>query len=99
MNSRHFPTRRLIEQAVRQETRRQFFARSTHGLGVAALTALLGEETTQGAVARRRRGQQRRGESASFQAKGQARHLSAHGRSTAADGNLRLQTQDGRVVG
>ena len=43
MNSRYLPSR-LIEQAVRLETRRQFFARSTHGLGVAALAGLLGEE-------------------------------------------------------
>ncbi len=52
MKRRHFPLSRLIEEAVRQETRRQFFARSTHGLGIAALAGLLNQEAPRGATAR-----------------------------------------------
>jgi len=33
------------EQAVRAETRRQFFARGAHGLGAAALATMMGEES------------------------------------------------------
>ena len=45
MSRRWLSPSSLAEEAVRVETRRQFFARGAHGLGVAALATLVGNES------------------------------------------------------
>ena len=50
MSRRWLSASSLAEEAVRVETRRQFFARGAHGLGVAALATLVGNESVARAV-------------------------------------------------
>ena len=78
-------------------------AAGSNAVGWAALAALLGREglarrppQAAGAGAARRPEAGRR--RTALRAQGQARHLPAHGRRPAADGPVRLQADDGRVV-
>ena len=50
MSPTYLSTTDLEEEAIRVETRRQFFARGARGLGVAALASLLGERASGAAV-------------------------------------------------
>ena len=89
-----------FDEYVRYETRRQFFGRGANAVGWAALASLLGPSA--GAASRaatdgRRRGGRAAGLTA-LRPQGEAGHLPAHGRRPVADGPVRLQAEDGRVV-
>ena len=47
------PLDKAVEESVRAETRRQFFAQGARGLGIAALAQLLGEQSLFGGAAPR----------------------------------------------
>ncbi len=81
---------------VRYETRRQFFRQGGNAVGWAALASLLGKS---GLLDNPAAGRARRGSGpAPLRPQGQARHLPAHGRRPVADGPVRLQAGDERLV-
>ena len=93
-----------FDEYVHSETRRHFFARGSHAVGWAALASLMGTGAnafaggadTGGSTLKT--GLHHGAVPIHFASQGQARHLSAHGRRAVADGPLRLQAQDGRMV-
>ncbi|MGC4045850.1 MAG: hypothetical protein QM758_18830 [Armatimonas sp.] len=93
MNREKEPIHPLMEEWVRAETRRQFLRRGTNALGMAALASLGGEAFAMGNETPAK-GKYRTIPGALPQAalcsEGQACHLPAHGRRSAADGPVRL---------
>src|SRR5215472_7173856 len=78
----------FFQELSRNMTRRYFFSVGSHAVGWAALSSLLGSEANGGGDA---------GPDA-LPSEGQAGDLPAHGRRPAADGPVRLQAQDERLV-
>ena len=78
-----------FDDYVRTETRRHFLGRGANGLGLAALASLMGRAAS---------GQEPGCDRPPLRPHGQARHLPAHGRRSLANGHVRLQARDERLV-
>ena len=89
-----------FHEYVRYETRRQFLGRGSNAVGWAALASLLGRRVAAASAARIRRRSAAGGAARAdpLRPQGEAGDLPAHGRRAVADGPLRLQAEDGRVL-